>query len=314
MLIAGAKKELAYLDRFGAPRAPYDRFRREYYDYKKQPPSDHIENLNRYLRLAPALVPPDDSLNAFCIRHPDLSANNIRVSAGPGGLRIVSILDWQHAVVLPLFLQGGMPEFIQNEEDEVSRKMVEPALPSDFDELSEEDRDQERELFRRRLVHFHYNLSTATYNKVHHKSLVYPFNPFRRRIVIHASAPWEGETIKLLYALIDLVLDWEQFATGGTPCPVVFTEEEIAAAEKLYQNVANAERSWRQLKQVVGCGEDTWVPAARYEVARAMSQELKQRTLEACADDEDLPKETYSVIEANWPLDDMDEEELEEYK
>jgi hypothetical protein len=39
---------------------------------------------------------------------------------------------------------------------------------------------------------------------------------------------------------------------------------------------------------------------------------MKQRTLKACAGDEETTEEAYAVIEANWPLDDMDEEELEE--
>ncbi|KAH8119478.1 kinase-like domain-containing protein [Phellopilus nigrolimitatus] len=314
VLVAGAKKELAYLDQFGAPRAPYDRFRREYYKYEKQTSSDHVKNLGRYLRLAPSLVPDDDSLSAFCIRHPDLTDNNLRVSTDSGGLQILSVLDWQHAAVLPLFLYAGMPNFIQNEEDEVSQKRVKPELPDDFDKLPEEDQDQEREFLRRRLVHYHYNLSTVTYNRIHHKGLVYPLNPFRRRIFIHATAMWEGETIKLLYALIDLVLGWEHFATDGTPCPVVFTEEEIVAAEKLYQALANAERSGRRLRENVGYGEETWVPAAHYEAAKAFGQEVKRMTLKACAEDEEMTKETYAVIDANWPLDDMDEEELEEYR
>ena len=50
VLVAGAKKELAYLDQFGAPRAPYQRFQREYYKYEKQAPSDHVKNLGHYLR------------------------------------------------------------------------------------------------------------------------------------------------------------------------------------------------------------------------------------------------------------------------
>lgn len=78
MLVTGAKKELAYLAQFGSPRAPYDRFRREYYNYEKQPPSNHAHNLRRYLRLAPSLVPDEDFLGAFCIRHPDLTDSNIK--------------------------------------------------------------------------------------------------------------------------------------------------------------------------------------------------------------------------------------------
>ena len=188
VLVTGAEKELAYLDQFGSPRAPYQHFRREYYNYEKQPPSDHVKNLGRYLRLAPSLVPDDDSLGAFCIRHPDLTDSNLKVSTDSSGLQILSVLDWQHAAVLPLFLLAGMPEVIQNEEDEVSRRMVKPRLPDDFDKLPEEKQEWERELFRRRLVHYHYNLSTAAHNRIHHKGLVYPLNPFRRRIFIHATA------------------------------------------------------------------------------------------------------------------------------
>ncbi|KAG5338932.1 hypothetical protein C0989_005566 [Termitomyces sp. Mn162] len=314
VMVTGAEKELAYLDRFGLPRVPYQHLRREHYNYKKQSPSDHAENLYRYLRLAPSLVPNDDALNAFCIRHPDLSDSNVKVSKDADGLRICSVLDWQHAVVLPLFLHAGMPDIIQNEEDEVSRSMVEPKLPGAFDQLSEEDQEWERELLRRRLVHYYYNLSTAVYNRIHHNGMVYPFNSFRRHIFNHAMVAWEGETIKLRYALMDMVHGWARFAKDDAPCPVVFTEDENAAAEKLYRALAGAEENERMLRDYVGYAEETWVPAAHYEKAKAFGQKMKRMVLEAGAQDKETMEETHAAIEANWPLDDMDEEELEEYK
>ncbi|KAF5376644.1 hypothetical protein D9615_007875 [Tricholomella constricta] len=315
VLVTGATKELAYLNQFGSPRAPYQRFRREYYEYKKQPPSDHAKNLRRYLRLAPSLVPDDGSLTAFCIRHPDLTDSNLKVSTDSSGLHILSLLDWQHAAVLPLFLHAGMPDVIQNEEDEVSRSMVKPKLPDDFDKLPEEEQEWEREVLRRRLVHYHYNLSTATYNRMHHAGLVYPLNTFRRRIFNHATAAWEGETINLLYALIDMVDGWADFAKDGTtPCPVVFTEDEKATAEELYQALGNADRGESMLRDNLGYGGDTWVPVAHYEKAKAFGQEMKRVALKACVEDQEMTEEVYAVVEANWPLDDVDEEELEEYK
>ncbi|KIM38483.1 hypothetical protein M413DRAFT_19995 [Hebeloma cylindrosporum] len=294
--------------------APYERFRREYYGYEKQPPSDHAENLRRYLHLAPFLVPGEDSLSAFCIRHPDLTDSNLKVSTDSSGLQILSMLDWQHAAVLPLFLHAGMPGVIQNEGDEVSRQMTKPRLPDNFDELSDEEKAWEMELLRRRHVHYHYNLSTAAHNRIHHRGMVYSLNPFRRRIFNHATAAWEGETINLLYALIDMTVGWASFAKDGTPCPVVFTEEEEVAAENLYQALSNAERGESMLRDNVGYGCETWVPVAHYEDAKALGQELKRRTLEALAEDEETTKEMYAAAEANWPLDDVDEEELEEYK
>lgn len=308
VLVSGAKKELAYLEHFGAPRSPYKRIRREYYNYEKQPPSDHVKNLNRYLRLAPSLVPADDSLNTFCVRHPDLTEHNIRVSRDSGALQILSLLDWQYTTVLPLFLHASIPDFIQNEQDKVSRSMVKPKLPDDFDKLPEDDQEWESELLRRRLVYYHYNLSTATYNRMLFKGLVYPLNHFRRHIFIHSSAIWEGETIKLLYALINMVVDWGSFATDDTPCPIVFTEEEMDAAQKLYDDLEYADGGEKQLMDLIGYGEDTWVPTARYEAGKALGQELKRKTLEACE------KQDYDAIKTNWPLDDLSEEELAEYK
>ena len=187
--------------------------------------------------------------------------------------------------------------------------MAEPELPDAFDQLSKEDQEWERELLRRRLVHYHYNLSTAAYNRIHHNGLVYPFNSFRRRIFNHATAAWEGETIKLRYALIDMVRGWARFAKGDAPCPVVFTEDEKAAAEKLYRALEGAEKNERMLRNYVGYGEDTWVPAAHYKQAKALGQEIKRMTLEAGAQDEETTEEAYAAIKANWPLDDMDEEE-----
>ncbi|KAG6848010.1 hypothetical protein H0H93_004203 [Arthromyces matolae] len=329
VMVTGAQKELAYLDRFGSPRVPYQHLHREHYNYKKQPPSDHSKNLHRYLHLAPSLIPhrndndSSPSQNTFCIRHPDLADSNIKVSKDPssGLLRIRSMLDWQHAVVLPLFLHAGMPSFIQNEEDEVSRSMVEPKLPdasaSDFDHLSKEDQEWERELFRRRLVHYNYNLSTAVYNKIHHKGLVYPFNAFRRRIFNHAIVPWEGETIKLQYALMEMVDGWGRFTSkddADEPCPVVFTEEEKASAEKLYRAVQAAEKNEKMLMEYGGYAEETWVPAAHYEEAMAFGREIKRVTLQGAREDEETTEEGYAAMEKNWLLDDMDEEELEEYK
>ena len=243
MLVAGARKELAYLDQFGSPRAPYKGLRRDCYYNEKQEPSDHAKNLDRYLLLAPSLVPDNDSLTTFCLRHPDLNINNFRVSRDSSDVQIRSVLDWQHAAVLPLFLHAGMPYDIQNEEDEVSRAMIKPNLPDEFDKLSQEEQKWEKELLRHRLVHYHYILSTATYNRAHHKALVYPFGNFCCRIFNYATAPWKGETIELLWALIEIVLDRERFSKDGAPCPVVFTPNEIDAAIKLCQALESAEEN-----------------------------------------------------------------------
>ena len=72
-------------------------------DYQLSDPSEHIESLESYLKIAPALLPSNEFLQPV-LRHPDLQPNNIFVS---DDLDIVGLIDWQHAAVLPLFLAAG---------------------------------------------------------------------------------------------------------------------------------------------------------------------------------------------------------------
>ena len=44
----------------------------------------------------------------------------------------------------------------------------------------------------------------------------------------------------------------------------------------------------------------------------ASGQEMKRKTLEVYSKDEGMTEDGLTVIKANWPLDDMDEVELEE--
>ena len=126
-LVAAAHKEIAYLEKFGQPLLPFQRERRESYGYEKQPPSDHIKNLERYLLIAPLLVPKNSVLHHPRIRHPDLQPSNIIVSRSPdSSLQVVGLIDWQHASLLPLFLLAGIPQELQKLQDPISRSMTWP--------------------------------------------------------------------------------------------------------------------------------------------------------------------------------------------
>jgi hypothetical protein len=107
---AATRKELAYLEQFGQPLLPFRRERRDGYQYQEQSPSAHIQNLKRYLLTASSLVPRDPALGRFCIRHPDLQQSNIVVrGSSDSGWQVVSLLDWQHASIMPPFLLAGVP-------------------------------------------------------------------------------------------------------------------------------------------------------------------------------------------------------------
>jgi hypothetical protein len=126
-VVAAARKELAYLKQFDQPLLPFCRERRAGYQYKEQSPSDHIKNLECYLLISSSVVPRDPDPHCFCIRHSDLRQSSIIVRQSPNsGWQVISLLDWQHASILPLFLLAGIPLHLQNYDDPISQSMTPP--------------------------------------------------------------------------------------------------------------------------------------------------------------------------------------------
>jgi len=85
-------------------------------------------------------------------------------------LHVVGLIDWQHTSILPLFLLTGIPQQLQNYDDIGSQSMTRPSLP-ELDDLDETQRSEEMELYRRRLVHYHYIKNTEKYNELYYAAL-----------------------------------------------------------------------------------------------------------------------------------------------
>ncbi|PPJ52072.1 hypothetical protein CBER1_10035 [Cercospora berteroae] len=119
----GAKKEIAWLQARAKPRLPFDREYREMFGYENVDPAHHAASLGKFLKVAAYIVPKDHWLQQPVIRHPDLTPNNIFVD---DDLNITSIIDWQHATVLPLFLHAGIPGSLQNYGDPDSEELRKP--------------------------------------------------------------------------------------------------------------------------------------------------------------------------------------------
>ncbi|TFK86561.1 protein kinase subdomain-containing protein PKL/CAK/Fmp29 [Polyporus arcularius HHB13444] len=304
-LVRGAEKERAYLQRFGRPLLPFQRARREAYQYQEQQPSEHIENLNRYLRIAPSLVTRDPALDHFCIRHPDLQPSNILVSWSPdsNSYAIASLIDWQHTSILPLSLHAGIPDQLQNYDDAGWDSMTPPSLPDNVNNMDEPQREREVELYRRRLLHYHYVESTRKYNMLHYAALTEPMGTLRRRLFRHARAPWEGETLDLKVALIQATEKWETLTGGGLPCPIGLDPDDVRETMKLNAELRELDEYLEVVRDKIGVGPDGWMPAEHYEEAMARSKQLKELGLAAFDDDEER-----ALVAAHWPFDDMDEE------
>ncbi|KAK7051643.1 hypothetical protein VNI00_004622 [Paramarasmius palmivorus] len=303
-LVAPARKELAYLEQFGQPLLPFRRERREAYGYKEQSPLDHIKNLERYLLVASSLVPKNSAFHQFCIRHPDLQPSNVIVSTSSDSerLKIVGLLDWQHATILPSFLLAGIPGRLQNYDDPVSQALIPPSLPSNMDELDQSEQSHAMSLYHRRLVHFHYVKNTKKYNKLHHDVLSDPMSMFIYRLFDQAGTPWEGETHALKATLMEATEIWGRHTEEDVPCPVVFEPEDLRKTEELGAKLQVADENYEGCRGMVGFETETWVSNEHHAMAMALAELLKLRVLT------EIPKEDRAKTEANWFLNDMDEE------
>ncbi|KAF8602341.1 hypothetical protein BDV93DRAFT_557595 [Ceratobasidium sp. AG-I] len=94
----------------------------------------HISLLAQWTRLAPAIIPSDPRLLDPVLVHPDLHAANVMLNTGrgivtkPSIFAVNGIIDWQNAMVRPLF-EATLPAFLEDpEEGEID---VQPGSISD---------------------------------------------------------------------------------------------------------------------------------------------------------------------------------------
>ncbi|KAF8306825.1 protein kinase subdomain-containing protein PKL/CAK/Fmp29 [Clavulina sp. PMI_390] len=319
-LVQPALKEKAYLQQFGRPVLPYDRTKREGCQYQEQSPSAHIENLERYLLLAPSLVPSKPSLRDFVLCHQDLNTSNIIVSRSSDSstLRITGLLDWQNTAILPAFLHVGVPHGFQNWNDPVSDELSQPSLPENFDDMDEAAQMEAKSLYIRRLLHFHYVVCTIRCDGLHRELMEDPIWVWslRYQLFDYAGEPWSGEILPLKVHLIQAVEKWDELrrlsepgdSSGDPsatlePCPISFEEEDMKDTKKLDSDQDEVSRTWAEVREYICRDVEGWVPNEHYEEHLARSRYLKEQILEAAETEQERAE-----IEEHYPFEDMDEE------
>lgn len=299
---AGAEKELAWLKTYGVPRLPHIIPHRELFDYQKISPADHEASIEKYLQVAPHLVPRAEYLLRPILRHQDFQPRNIFVA---DDFTITSIIDWQHCSVLPLILQAGIPEYIQNLGDDESLRLKKPSLPDLFDEMSDADKAAALEQYRRRQLHYYYFVATYKYNRPHFDALCLDSILPIQKLQQYASIPWEGDSISLKAELIRATKNWEILTTrddSSVPdCPISFTGEEEEHYLRLEAEQNHLDVQMQKLRDRLGVNVDGWTSHERYDDALEENGYIKEEALHG--EDE----ATRNEILGNWPFDDHEE-------
>ncbi|EEH04098.1 phosphotransferase enzyme family protein [Histoplasma capsulatum G186AR] len=314
-LTAIAEKELAWLQSYGKPRFPFERAYREATNYRKSVPEEHMATLEKYLKIAPYLVPKDKSLHRPILRHPDLQPNNIFVSKD---LDIIGLIDWQYCSALPIFLAAGIPQYIQNYDDEESLHFIPPKLPKTLDEMSAHERSTALEQFRRRHLHFYYLGFTQRFNPSHFHALDHDRSHLlKRKTFTHAGDPWEGNNIQLKADLVHMVQNWDKVVTsadaeggGGTdavvpPCPITFDLSEAQDTLRIEKEYEKTDSQLSLIRDAIGVSIDGWTSNEMFEDAIARAKEFKKMAIDSVSDN----KIDQEMTEKHWPFDDFVEDE-----
>lgn len=307
VLQAPAEKELAWIRQYGRPRFPFHREYREAFQYMKQDPKIHFESLKKYLQIATDPMPADPELLAPVLRHPDVQPNNIFVSED---YKVTSLIDWQHAIVLPKFLAAGIPNSFQNYSDPESRVFSPPRLSDNIESLDDVERAQAFEEFRRRHVHFFYVGFTQNFNERHWRALEPNADLLKHRIFDHAGEPWEGLNTPLQLDLVQVSQQWENIVTPKPDwtqpaCPFSFPKDEAERIDALDDSRRNADGDVETINNLLGVASDGWCPHDRFKSAKSKAAEIREQGL-ASADDDPWLRE---MSERPWPFDDYDENE-----
>jgi hypothetical protein len=300
---AGAAKELEWLRTCGLPRLPYNINHRELHNYRKVSPLDHIASVEKYLQIAPHLVPHNEEyLLRPTLRHPDFQPRNIFVA---DDFTISGIIDWQHCSVLPLILQAGVPEYFQNFGDDESLRLKKPSLPISFNNMSDVDQAQALEQYRRRQLHYYYFVATYKYNKPHFDALCLDATMPKQKLQQYASTPWEGDNISLKAELIRAVKNWSVLTANKDDnipaCPIYFSDEEVEQCLRIEAEQSHIDVQMEKIRDRIGVNTDGWTSNERYMDACKENEHVKSEALDG---EDDV---TRNEILENWPLDDHEE-------
>ncbi|KAJ5240134.1 kinase-like domain-containing protein [Penicillium chermesinum] len=263
-------------------------------------PSEHSSLLSRFLQLAPHLIQPGSS-SAPTLRHPDLSLANILLA--PGSTKIISIIDWQDAVIFPRFMQAGYPAFCEHDSSRPQSLQI-PSLPDHFDEMSIDEQRQSKAIYRLEEANLYYTAATGLYNEEHMDVLKIPYLGMLQYLLRQTGYPWDADIINLRAALVGITTPsvWSKISSAA--CPVVFSDEEREAAMAESQEWNESEQLLSQVRQHLNIDLEGGTDPDKFE--RAVEGNLQFR-LEMVRQAEAGQEE---ICWRNWPYKDKEDDSM----
>ncbi|KAE8343869.1 hypothetical protein BDV24DRAFT_172510 [Aspergillus arachidicola] len=258
-------------------------------------PSQHVSLLSRFLKIAPFLVPPEPGLSSPALRHPDLSLSNILLE--PGSNKIASIIDWQDAIIFPLFMQAGYPAFCEHDSSR-SQSLQIPTLPGNFNEMCAKEQLQARGKLRLEEANLFYTAATGIYNDAHINALNISHRAMRQYLFQQTGYPWDADLINLNAALVGVTSPQVWSSITSLPCPVFFKDEERETAMKKSSEWNESESLLSTIRNHLGIDLEGGTELENYEWAHHQNLQFR---MELTRQSEEHERE---VCWQNWPYKD----------
>ncbi|CAP99407.1 Altered inheritance of mitochondria protein [Penicillium chrysogenum] len=263
-------------------------------------PSEHTSLLTRFLQLVPHITRPG-SYSVPTLRHPDLSLSNILLA--PGSTKIISIIDWQDAVVFPRFMQVGYPAFCEHDSSRPQSMHI-PSLPDDFDKMGIEQQRQCRTVFRWEEANLYYTAATGVYNEEHMNLLRLPHLGMRQYLLRQTGYPWDADLINLRAALVGITTPSVWSSISSAACPVVFSDEEREAAMVESQEWNESEQLLSQVRDHFDIDLEGGTEPENFERAAEGNRQFRMEMVRQAEVDE------RELTWRNWPYKDDEDDSM----
>jgi hypothetical protein len=228
-----------------------------------------------YIDAVPHFMPSDSNLCAPTLWHPDLSLNNLFVSAS-GPANLLGLIDWQHAAILPYFsFQSLPPAFVYNGNKINMDKLIPSPLPSNIDELSAEEQAEYRLQHRLAYRHRWYQAKVGL-NPRREAASSLPHIQELMMLPTYITRAWVDGIFDLRESLVSLCKNWSAIAGPNTPCPIKFSEEEMKEHEIQLEQFRCYEAAIAAVYSALHCEGDGWVAHENYDVVQKLIGELEE--------------------------------------
>ncbi|KAJ5788891.1 phosphotransferase enzyme family protein [Penicillium psychrosexuale] len=288
-----ARREILWLKNFAQPRQRTNLFMPTDYDIL---PEEHISLLEKFISVAPHLIPDKPGFSSPVLRHPDLNFANILLS--PGSSEIVGVIDWQASTIFPFFMQTGYPDFCQHDYSQ-SQKLHKPSLPENMEDLSAEEQTKALMKYRMEEINLYYTAATGVHNDKHIEVIREPYLNMRQYLIQQTGYPWDADLVNLRAALIGMTTRKAWDAISSHPCPVSFSQTELEKSQEESEEWNESQALLTTIREDLGIDLEGGTTPENFERASRRNSEYRQAMVDHCEEEKDR-----ELMWRNWPFKD----------